>query len=143
MAVAAVTGCLPANYEDVSHEAPYESMIGKKYQTLRDLEVFGVTVDRDSKPPVAYYVITGPPGIGGRYILERKTLVAHSVVEVSRILRCTNCPFDDALRIDVTPRSSDAFGGKPVFIRDVGGLTEIDADKKLALSGEFFEPISN
>ena len=138
--VVTVTGCLSANYEDVSRTAPCRRLNGRTFRTRRDLEIVGITDDPSCKPPVDYYFIEGPPGIGGREVLYRGSLAAGSVVEVTRILHCTNCPFDEIYRIQVTIRSTEEFRAKPVFIVNVRGLAEIEGDNGLTLNAEFFEP---
>jgi hypothetical protein len=144
LTVVAITACLPAaNYEDVSHKAPYDLLVGAKYRTRLPLVILGITDDRNYKPPIDYYYISETRSLSDPEILERATLMADSVVEVARVLRCTNCPFEEVLRIEVTISSSDAYRGKPVFVVNVGKLLDIGANKGVTLNTEFFEPIAN
>jgi len=142
LTVVMLSGCtMPAaNYEDVSKEAPYKRLIGKRFRTLTHLQIRGITDAEAFRPPIDYYFITGTPSIGGPEVLERSSLVAGSVLEVTRILRCTNCPLDDDLHVQVTISSDQLHEGTPVYVVDVGNLLDKDVDKNVTLNSEFFEP---
>lgn len=139
----ALAACSRAIYEDVSHEAMYSHLIGKEFRTRQKLLVYGITDDQNYRPPVDYYLIMGPPGIGGPEVLQRNVLDVGAIVKVVRVEHCTNCFGQHNDRFEVAVRADFLHTGKPVFVKGIGEELEADRSGGIILSGRFFEPVSN
>ena len=143
LATTITLGCGPAKYEDVSDLADYTALMENEYRTRRDLQVLGITTDRNYEPVTAYYLIMGTPSIAGPEVVERRHLPAGSLVDVVKVTRCTNCALS-AVRIEVGISPGEEFAGKPVFVDDRGNLVDTGADGgSTVLNPNLFESIRN
>lgn len=112
----ALTGCL-AEYENVSHDKEYANLVAEKYKTLGILKIQGATLDQNYKV-IDRYIVTEPPGIGGREILARKDLQIGSIIQIKEVMRCTNClPPNISFVIEIV--SSQLSPNIPIWLDDL------------------------
>jgi hypothetical protein len=139
-----------AKYEDVGGQPEFAPLVGAEFRTLVKLELHGISLSTHPTHEVDYYVVTPPPGIGGREVVERSVVPRGSQVRVSRVLRCSNCLgrslFDSYefvhLVIDLDhPRSHS---GAEVQLRGVGETTVlIRAGSVAGMSPELFARVDS
>lgn len=109
-------------YADVSGDPSFGGLIGATYQTLEDLEVLGITMDRDYKQIVDHFVIAAKPNFAGREVVSRERLKKGTLLRVSRILECSNCIFADGLEVEVDVLGSDRYAGAHVQLWSVPAI---------------------
>lgn len=75
-------------------------------------------MERDYKPVLDHYKVTGIPGIGGPEVLSQKRFESGVTVRVLRVMRCTDCYLDPGGRVEVVVEvtSSDDFTRAPVMM---------------------------
>jgi hypothetical protein len=134
-----LVGCYyQAKYQDVSAHEKYTHLIGTKYKTLHTLLVYGITTDRNYKKKIAYYTITEPPGIAGPEIISRGELVADTLIQVKKALKCINC-IPSSIEFEVDILSEEKYRDHPVRIEE----PEIKyKDGKVIFNSELFKKIS-
>ena len=72
---------------DVSAQAQYADVLGKRFRTLQDLEAIGITIDRNYRKRIDYVTLVRPPGFSGPEVVARGQLPKGSVLEIVAVLK--------------------------------------------------------
>lgn len=143
----AINGCTVfSNYEDVSNNNEFSSIVGRAYETKKKLLIHGVNMDSPIGKKIHGYSVTPHPGMGGREIINREELTIGSTILLNKVLRCTNCYLDFGVRhsyvIDVL--SSNKYRNHEVRMREYfGGIDLVfKLDDKYILNPEYFRAAS-
>ena len=141
MFIVLLVSCWTARYHDISSTHEYAHVVGKKFNTLEELLIFGYSKNNNNFETIDSYVITEKPGIGGREVLSRDSLPIGSVIHVKRILVCTNCIFSIFFQIIVEVVSDDRYSGEFVEIIDSGNIFVSRSNgAAVELNPRLFEP---
>jgi hypothetical protein len=117
-----LSGCgVMAEYEDVSTEQTYRSLIGRELRATSELLLHAVTLDRNYAKRVDLCSITPRPGFDGPEVVMRRVLPAGTNFRVLRVRRCTNCLFQEQVELVVRSQSTTECGQAPATI-DHGAL---------------------
>lgn len=133
-----LVGCLEARYVDISQNAKYAHLIGQKFNTATDLLMYGITLKLERNRKIDYYIVTEPPGIGGPEVVSKAFLNAGTVVQVDKVLKCSNC-LDFGSRVELqisvlsTPESRNSHirigdTSQRVLIEYVNGIATVNSD---------------
>ena len=76
-------GCYQIEYDDVSAEFP--NLIGSRYRTIDQLNMHGVTNDRNYEQIIDVYYLAKPSGFGGREVFTNDPLPMGTVLRIQRI----------------------------------------------------------
>ena len=127
MAAVLLSGCgVMAEYEDVSSEPTYRSLIGRELRAPSELLLHAVTLDRNYAKRVDLCSITPRPGFAGPEVVMRRVLPAGTTFRVLRVRRCTNCLSQDQVDLIVSSKSTTVCGQAPATIdHDVLGSSVI------------------
>ena len=107
-----------AEYEDISNDTLYSSVINSRYETLEVLVVHGVTMSKRKNKKVDYYKVSRKPGGGGRYVIDKFDLTKGSEIEIKKVFLCTNCiPKRTVFLINLF--SEKLIPGKPIKLVDL------------------------
>jgi len=79
-------GCSPKDYQNVSHEIQYKSLIGIEFITKVKLLGIGVTFDANYNQNVDYVFITPKPGFTGPEVIFRLEVPEESNFRVVGVL---------------------------------------------------------
>jgi len=111
------------DFEDISKDEIYADVINKTYETRIKFLVHGVNMDETIGKDTHLYIVTPPPGIGGREIKSSTNLNISSQIKVIKILRCSNCysDFSPRIKFQVKVLSEKSFDDHDVFFRDSWG----------------------
>jgi len=90
---------------DVSAEAPYAPVLGKRFRTQRSLVAIGYTMDRNYKKQIDYIALVEPPGFSGPEVVAKGELPRGSLLEVVAVLKADTWLID---RIEYVVRRIDA-----------------------------------
>lgn len=132
-------GCGTAQYRDVSGSAKYAPIVGRDFETLESLLVFGISTD-PADGTVDEYRISQKPGIGGLGVLTRGSIPAGSVLRVKKILDCTNCLVSET-RLLVEILSDERYSDWEVAWNDPGNVLIFGPDQETAeMNPELFQP---
>lgn len=110
-----LSSCGVANFEDVSSNKKYNSSIKQRYILTQELKVNAISLDQKVKA-LYNYSVTKPPGIGGREILWQKALPSGTVIEITKVERCTDCLFMSRYRAEITLPFSNEYNNTPMYI---------------------------
>lgn len=72
---------------DVSAQAQYAPVLGKRFRTQRNLAAIGYTMDRNYKKQIDYIALVEPLGFSGPEVVAKGQLPKGSVLEVTAILK--------------------------------------------------------
>ncbi len=114
MLTVSMTGCWFIDFEDVSNEKEYSYLIGKKFTTLTDLQINGATLERNYKKQIDVYIVNVFPGFSGSEVVCSGRLPAGTEFQISKVMRCTNCPFETRLEIIIDILTNDKHDNAPV-----------------------------
>jgi hypothetical protein len=106
----------PASFEDVSSDPEYQGLVGTHIRSNSELFIYGITVDPNYAKVLAFYSVTGPPGISGPEILSSGTVPAGTSMEILGVQECTNCPFDHRVEVVVRLVGTKDYSDAPVRI---------------------------
>jgi len=109
-------GCGVVSFEDASTDPRYSHFVGSHYRSEKPVAIHGISMERDYKPVLDHYTVTGIPGIRGPEVLSQKKFESGVTVKVLRVMRCTDCFLDPGGRVEVVVEvtSSDDFTKAPV-----------------------------
>lgn len=121
---------------DVSAQAQYASVLGKRFRTLQDLTAVGYTMDRNYKKRIDYIALVAPPGFSGLEVVAKAGLPKGAVLEVVSVLKADSWLVDRiqylVKRIDASP--------------PLGGRMVLDVDhqstRNYGLSETVFVPVN-
>ena len=92
---------------DVSAQAQYRSVLGKRFRTQHELMAVGYTIDRNYKKQIDYIALVGPPRFSGPEVVEKAALPKGAVLEVIAVLKADSWLVDRieylVKRIDASP----------------------------------------
>lgn len=92
---------------DVSAQAQYASVLGKRFRTQHDLMAVGYTVDRNYKKQIDYIALVAPPGFSGPEVVAKAELPKGAVLEVVAVLKADTWLVDRiqylVKRVDASP----------------------------------------
>ena len=111
---------MQSEYVDVGDQEPYVNVVGESYETLRDLQIIGVTSDPDYKGGIDFYLVLPNPGTSGPEVLLRKRLPTGTVFLVQGFQRCSNCTAKDE-RALIEFRTANNYADKPIYMANLGG----------------------
>ena len=114
--IVSIVGCWFVDYEDVSHEKEYSALVGERFTTLTDLQINGVTMDRNYKKQIDLYTIYVLPGFSGPEVVSSEILKSGTDFEILKVLRCTNCLFENRVEIVIKITSNNKYNNAPVEI---------------------------
>ena len=116
----------PIPYLDVSGQNIYAHVLGKRFQTQRELVAIGYTMARNNKKQIDYIALVTPPGFSGPEVVAKGLLPKGSVLEVDAILKADSWlvnrieyivkrvdgaqPLDGKMVVDVDLKSNRNFG---------------------------------
>ena len=63
-----------AYYRDMPSNDPHEALVGREYETLQELLVFGIKLRPDFEEPIDYYIVMMRSGIAGPLDSRQTTL---------------------------------------------------------------------
>ena len=95
-----LSACGIANFENVSSITEYNSLIKQRFILTKELKIHAISLDQKIKA-LYRYSLTKPPGIAGREILWQKALPIGTVIEITKIERCTDCLFLSLYRAEL------------------------------------------
>ncbi len=123
-----LSGCGTVNFEDVSKEYPYETLIGKRYETQSKLLIHGINRAHPNGQDIDYYMVTVEPGFSDWSVNYYGFIPIGSTIEIIDVRSCVNCFLDFGARIElgirINPRDgydqkqtllSNGFGGSDIF----------------------------
>jgi len=132
--IVCVTAC-KQEFENVSSSDLHVDLIGSTYQSIADLKLRGITTSTDKVKPLNYYLVFKPPGIGGPEVVSKHTIPVGTLVEILSVARCTNCRFDERVRIRVHLGLNNIEPDVDVFLVDLLSYDEGSA----ILDEQYFE----
>ena len=92
---------------DVSTQAQYVSVLGKRFRTQHDLTAVGYTMDRNYKKQIDYIALVEPPGFSGPEVVAKAQLPKGALLEVVAILKADTWLVDRVQylvkRVDASP----------------------------------------
>ena len=141
----AINGCVESiEYEDISSNLEYQSIINKSYKTEQPLMIHGVNMEDVIGKDVHIYSITPLPGMGGREILSKEKLEVGASIRLRKVLRCSNCYWfyiigsSNSYLIDIL--SSDKYKDHDIYLREhFGGIDLVYNHKgQYILNSEYF-----
>ena len=116
VALLSACGAGTAIFADVSSEPQYQDLIGVNIRSNAELHIYGVTVDRNYADVLAFYAVTGPPGVSGPEVLSSGTLPTGTSMAVLSVQECTNCPFDHRVEVVVRLIGSNSYSEAPIRV---------------------------
>lgn len=78
--VSLLAACGSVTYRDVSHEEPYQSMVGRKYQIIGEIRAYGIATNLNAKR--VDYITLIPLGIAGPEVVTTNKVAPGSTVTV-------------------------------------------------------------
>ena len=111
-----LSGCVMSQYEDVSAEPTYRSLIGQELRGNSELLLHEVTLDRNYARRVDLCSVTPRPGFAGPEVISRRVLPAGTPFRVLRVRRCTNCLPEERVELIVSSPSVGQCGQAPIEI---------------------------
>ena len=111
-----LSGCVMSQYEDVSAEPTYRSLIGQELRGNSELLLHEVTLDRNYAQRVDLCSVTPRPGFAGPEVISRRVLPAGTSFRVLRVRRCTNCLFEKRIELIVSSPNAGRCGQAPIEI---------------------------
>lgn len=108
-AVLLISGCGFAEFEDVSGDARYSSLIGQEFVLRSDALIIGVTLDPNYKKTVDRYRLTVYPGFAGPEVVSTDVLPIGTKFRIERVERCTNCYLDRRVELVVRLTAGSEF----------------------------------
>jgi hypothetical protein len=111
-----LSGCVMSQYEDVSAEPKYRSLIGRELRGDSELLLHEVTLDRNYAQRVDLCSVTSRPGFAGPEVINRRVLAAGTPFRVQRVRRCTNCLGEESVELIVSSPSVGQCGQAPIKI---------------------------
>ena len=92
---------------NVSSQAQYAPILGKRFRTQHNLTAVGYTLDRNYKKQIDYIALVAPPGFSGPEVVAKAELPKGAVLEVVAVLKADSW-FVDRIqylvkRVDASP----------------------------------------
>jgi len=110
-----LSACGIASFEDVTSVKEYNSLVKQRYILIKELKIHSTSLDKKIKE-LHDFLITKPPGIGGREILWQKTLPIGTILDVRKVERCADCMFMSRYRVKLNLPFSNEYEIAPVYI---------------------------
>jgi hypothetical protein len=109
------TSCSAQQQRDVSDSQKFERRIGSQYRTNIDLQIRGLSSDRQQD--VDSYLVIEPEKTEhyGPEVSTIEVLVKGSKFQIVRVLECSNCFLSPATSIEIQFENRDIYG-RPVYI---------------------------
>ena len=105
-----------SQWKDVSREPEHAARVGERCTVVKGVRAHGVTMDLGPNEITDYVTITPLPGIGGPEITFEVLLPKGTVMLVTGVQECWNCPFG-RIRYAVTVPEVHEMAPYPVFAR--------------------------
>ncbi len=95
-----LTGCTVfVDFEVISHHNEYIELINTNYKTKERLLIYGINMDKTIQQVVHQYSVVNEPGFSGPEVITRDSLPIGTIIQVKKVLSCTNCYLDFSPRI--------------------------------------------
>jgi hypothetical protein len=121
---------------DVSAQAQYASVLGKRFHTQTDLLAIGVTMDRNYKKRVDYIALVAPPGFNGPEVVATGQLPKGSLLEVVAVLKADTWLIN---RIHYVVKRVDA---SPPLTGQMVLDVDLQSTRNFGLSEAIFAPVN-
>ena len=136
-----LSGCT-VTLKDVSNSPEYQHLIGNKYALLLPLFIYGITTGSYANKVVDKYIVHNYQAAGPE-VLSSDRLNSSTTFQVLKILRCTNCIFEEQIYYEIDISSGHEYKDAPVFITDISGIGNKigiqDSNGKIVLDPSTFE----
>ena len=104
-------------YKDVGGEPQYTALIGAERATTEDMEILGITMDKNYAQRVDEYHIFPEPGISGPEVVSKDVLKKGMVFKITKVEECTNCFLDKQIKYSVNIiEPAFVSNQKPIYI---------------------------
>jgi hypothetical protein len=112
-----LSSCGFASFEDVSRSAEYGTFVGEYFRSVRELSIYRVSLAENYQPEPSEYFVSDFE-ISGPEVLAAATLPAGTTLEVTKVMKCTNCYLDIRGRVQaiVRFRSTGQYSDVPVQV---------------------------
>jgi hypothetical protein len=90
-----LAGC-KTEYKDISSNVEYTKILGKTYESLVPLNIYGVTLDENYKPNINVYIVTDVK-LGGREKITKDVLSVGSIFKINKVMSCVKCLVSDVV----------------------------------------------
>ncbi|OKY25306.1 hypothetical protein [Thalassotalea sp. PP2-459] len=91
--ILSLSGCLITEWEDVSGENEFKSIIGTQLKTKIKFIIHGVTMEPNYEEVLHHYSLMKAPGFGGPEVLSREELPIGTKFKLVKVIRCVDCTF--------------------------------------------------
>ena len=88
-----LTGCLITEWEDVSTEQEFTSIIGTQLKTKVKFIIHVVTMEPNYEPILHHYSLMEAPGFSGPEVLSRQEVPIGTKFNLVKVIRCIDCTF--------------------------------------------------
>ena len=119
-----VFGCTVfVDFEDISHNKEYRELMNTTYKTKERLLIYGVNMDKVIQKVVHQYTVVNESGFSGREVVTRNLLPYSTIIQIKKVLSCTNCYLDFSPRIKylIEILSDQRFQDHKVYLNDSFG----------------------
>lgn len=118
-----LTACFVVPMEDVSSNAAYSKVLGKRFKLNQQVWAHGIADSKEHKR-IEYIRLVPGVGLGGSEVLSKEPLASGTILQVTRVLKARP-PFS---RIDYVVKvlGLERFRGYEVRIRLSGSINELN-----------------
>jgi hypothetical protein len=88
-----LSSCLITEWEDVSTENQYKSIIGTQLTTKVKFIIHGVTMEPNYEEILHHYALMEAPGFSGPEVLSREEIPIGTKFNLVKVIRCVDCTF--------------------------------------------------
>ena len=138
-----LAGC-KAKYKDISNDPAYGHLVGQRYATLLELNLYGIHgYGNPNNDEIDYYIVINY-GFGGHEVLSKEVLENGSQFEILKIRPCTNCLFQKSIKYDISflPGSTPHNIDKPIHLSDVkNNMVVVGSDGRVELDASIFKEV--
>jgi|GEM_PF-2507047 len=109
-----LSGCLITEWEDVSADSEFKSIIGIELKTKVGFTIHGVTMESNYENILHHYSLMKSPGFSGPEVLSKEKVLIGTSFKLIKVIRCIDCTFKkEKIVLELT--SSDKYKDAPII----------------------------